>query len=358
MELYSDIYPTQLYFDNYEKVLNKIIIGKKCIIVTTKNSSYKLGIIETITKYLKENNIEYFIYDKITANPLYTSIQECIELTKDFNSDFIIGIGGGSAIDAAKSVSLMKNGVDIINDAGKGIPITGILTLSGSGTEVTPYSILTFPNNVKRSIKSQMFLSHCIIDKSLQDNLSIDYKACLIIDIFSHLIESYLSIKANEKSMNASIEGIKLVYRKDIENINLNEIDQIHSSIIGGAVITITGTAIPHGLGYYMTTHYNISHGFACGIFSNAYLKLAQTQPICKERLNRLNKELNINEGDLGIYVHSLVKKYMKPLEKKIELEEIEIMTKEFFDTGKNKQHPDDLTIDNVKQLIIDSLSN
>ena len=361
MELFKDIYPTELYFGPLQDHKDKLLLGKKCIIVTTKQSSYKLGIIDELKTLFKEEGIEYFIYDKITPNPLYVNVQECVELTKEFGGDFIIGIGGGSAIDAAKSASLMKTGVDIIEDVVKntGLPITGILTLSGSGTEVTPYSILTFPNGSKKSIKSQMFLQNCVINEEYQKELSDNYKACLIVDILSHCLESYLSIKATERSMQASMDGIKLIlesnYKKEQKEFSIESVDIIRTSIIGGAAITVAGTSVPHGLGYYITTTYGVSHGFACGIFSQAFLKLAETQEISGPKLKKLYEYLHLENGELGALIHGLVKKYMTPFSLKDMVKELDIIADEFFSTGKNKQHPDVLTQDDVKRIISES---
>ena len=360
MELYQDLYPTQLYFGKIQDYKKELLIGKKCIIVTTTTSSYKLGIIDELKKLFEEEKIEYFIYDKITPNPLYINVEECVELTKQFGGDFIIGIGGGSAIDAAKSVSLMKNGVDIINDVVKntGLPLTGILTLSGSGTEVTPYSILTFPNHSKKSIKSHMFLKNCIIDAEYQNGLTPQYRACLVVDILSHCLEAYLSIKATERSMQASVDGIKLIleqYNRQTKEFAVEKVDIIHSSIIGGAAITVAGTSVPHGLGYYITTTYNVSHGFACGIFSKAFLKLAETQEISGPKLKKLYEQLQLENGELGTIINDIVKKHMTPFSLNDMEKELDIIANEFFSTGKNKQHPDVLTENDVKSIISQS---
>jgi alcohol dehydrogenase class IV len=89
----------------------------------------------------------------------------------------LLAIGGGSAFDAAKSISLLFNGINPIEKKGEGICLNGILTLSGSGTEVTPYSILTLNTGVKRSVVGRKFVDNCVIDKSYQQNIPTKYIA-------------------------------------------------------------------------------------------------------------------------------------------------------------------------------------
>ncbi|EAL47367.2 alcohol dehydrogenase, putative [Entamoeba histolytica HM-1:IMSS-B] len=354
-ETFTDICPTQLIYGSIKDKITRIIEGKECIIVTTSHSPYSLGIIDIVKQVFKENNVDYFIYDKITPNPLYTSVKECVDLTKNFG-DFILGIGGGSAIDAAKAVSLMKNGVDILNSDGNGIPVNGILTLSGSGTEVTPFSILNLPNGTKKSIKAHMFLGKCLIDKDLQLHISDKYQCALVIDILSHCIESYLSVKATPRSMEASKKGIQMIFRHGKIGIQqVREMDCISASVIGGVAITVAGTSVPHGLGYYITTHYGISHGFACGVFSCAYLKLSEKQEICGKRLKLLYDELNIQSGEIGLFINNLLYQFMDKVQ--VKEQEVAIMVNEFLASGKNKQHPDFLDKNDIKDIIQESVS-
>ncbi|KAL7718807.1 alcohol dehydrogenase [Entamoeba marina] len=352
-DLFQDVYPTHVTIGNLSDHLDKLVIGKKCLIVTTQHSYNKLGISTLVEQYFSTHNISFVIYNKITPNPQYIHVLECYQLHHDFNPDFILAVGGGSAVDAAKAISLMMNGIDPLTTTGEGKPLSVILTLSGSGTEVTPYSILTQPNGTKKSIAGKLFPTESIIDTSFQSSIPSPYKYALLCDIMSHCIESYLSIKMTQRSSEASLKGMQLSY---LPNSNINDIDLSIPSILGGSAITITGTSIPHGLGYYMTTKHSVAHGIACAIFTAAYLEVCMKQPELKKRWDKLCDYLKVSSDDLLSYISKMVQLSLSNSKITIEKTEIDVIVEEFFATGKDKQHVGELSKADVEGIIIKSL--
>ncbi|ELP93001.1 alcohol dehydrogenase, putative [Entamoeba invadens IP1] len=348
MELYKDLYTTKVVQGNLSDNLSKIQLGKKPLIVTTSHSSDNLGIIKTLTDFFTTQHVVPVIYRGITPNPLYVSCEECVDLIKKEHCDYVVGIGGGSAVDAAKSVCMMAKGVDVLTQSGVGLPLVCILTLSGSGTEVTPYSILTLPNGSKKSVMGHLFPTVSIIDKTFQATIPPLYRYSLIADIMSHCVESLLSVKATPQSSAASLDGMKMIYR-DVSTFDITTIDTINASIIGGAAITVAGTSVPHGLGYYMTTKHNLPHGFACAVFSEAFLRLCEKQAIVGDRLRDACKSMHITCSQLELFMHTLVSKYGEVV---VQKDELEVICNEFFGTGKDHQHPVPLVRDDVLEII------
>ena len=113
--------------------------GKKCLIVTGKNGAKKSGALDDVVLALQSTETEYVIFDKIEQNPLYTTCNEASDVAKEFGAEFIIGIGGGSPLDAAKAVAVLSACKDTSADAlysGKWddvpLPIIAVGTTAGT----------------------------------------------------------------------------------------------------------------------------------------------------------------------------------------------------------------------------------
>jgi alcohol dehydrogenase class IV len=130
---------------NREELLK---LGKKAVIITGRNSAKASGALNDIIEILREASLEYHVYDKIENNPTLENVREAGLEAKSFGADFVIGIGGGSPLDAAKAVAVLA--VNSIQPSelytntfeNKPLPIAAIPTTAGTGSEVTPYSIL------------------------------------------------------------------------------------------------------------------------------------------------------------------------------------------------------------------------
>ena len=144
--------PTKVYFGR--GVINKYkadmkVLGDKAFIITGKNSSKKNGSLDQTKFALESLNIDYLIFDEVEENPSLETIEKAAAIGKEEKVDFIIGVGGGSPIDAAKAVGVFIKNPQIDGDNVfshrnlKSLPVVAIPTTSGTGSEVTPYSIVT-----------------------------------------------------------------------------------------------------------------------------------------------------------------------------------------------------------------------
>ena len=131
--------------------------GTKCLIVTGGSSAKKSGALEDVTKALEKEGISYKIYDKITENPRLDHCHEAGCLAREYGADFIIGIGGGSPLDAAKAVAVYASNPafspeDIYTPEKreKALPIVAVGTTAGTGSEVGRVSVLTNPETGRK----------------------------------------------------------------------------------------------------------------------------------------------------------------------------------------------------------------
>ena len=145
--------------------------GKKALIVTGKSSSKKNHSLQDVIDVLNENATEYVIFDEVPQNPSVELIMKASEFGRNEGADFVIGIGGGSPMDSAKAIALMIQNRDTTEEVLyqnlelRAIPVVEIPTTCGTGSEVTPYAILTrHDKNTKQSISHKIYPELACID--------------------------------------------------------------------------------------------------------------------------------------------------------------------------------------------------
>lgn len=310
--------PTKVYSED-NCVINhgkEMILGTKAMVVTGKHSSRKNGSLDDVLNVLSENNIDYIIYDDIEENPSVETIMKAKEIGCKEGVDFLIGIGGGSPLDASKSISLMmKNPLETEEvlyqpKALDWYPIVCIPTTCGTGSEVTPYSILTLhKQKTKRSTTHKVFATLALIDHKYLKSMSYNGLVNTCVDALAHLLEGHLNARSNELNRMYSKEGLSVwaKFKDALLKNDLNDIDyknMMHASMIAGLTITHTGTSIPHAMSYPVTYELNIPHGRACGLFLPGFIEAYQNKDDVNECLNLLGFN---SEGEFKDYMVQLL---------------------------------------------------
>ena len=194
--------------------------GSRCMIVTGKTSAVKSGALDDVAGVLKRCGIPYRVFDEISQNP---SVDSCIRAGRaagDFGADFVVGIGGGSALDAAKAAavfaangSLDENGFYAKNWDADPLPILLVGTTAGTGSEVTKVSVLTDSKGRKHSIHDdRLFAAAAFGDARYTMALPQPVTLSTGIDVLSHCAESWFNRKADEVSRAFAVRGIRLLY--------------------------------------------------------------------------------------------------------------------------------------------------
>lgn len=335
--------------------------GKKAFIITGKNSSKINGSLEDVINALNESEIEYCIFNNVEENPSIETVETAVEIGRNEKVDFLIGIGGGSPIDAAKAIGILinnpeYNGYDIFTAPPlASLPLIAVPTTAGTGTEVTPYAILTDNKaRTKRNFGQKVFPEIALLDASYLMNTPDNITINTAVDALSHLIEGYLSIKSNLLSDSAAEKGLLLFWEcidalKDKDfSFEIRE-KLLLSSTLGGIVIAQSGTSLPHGMGYALTYSKNIPHGKANGLLLKSYLELCGNNPKVKNILSIL--ELN-SLDKFGQFILNLVVKDCSVTEA-----EIRNYTKSMIsNTSKLKNHPGEVTEKDIYEMYITSL--
>ena len=263
-------------------------LGEKAIIVTGKHSAKINGALADVKRALEENGQQYVVYDKVMSNPTVECVYEGAGLARESGADFVIAIGGGSPMDAGKAIAVLA-AQDINRDAlfsgeyqDKVLPMAFIPTTAGTGSEVTQYAVLTNDAAQTKTPLSApfMFPDVALLDGKYMMKLSQTTTINTTVDALTHLIESYLSVRADAISSALALEGMRSLAPM-LQKLLFSELTPedrnalLYASTLGGIVIAQTGTNVVHSMGYPLTYFKNIDHGRANGLLMAEFLKYA-----------------------------------------------------------------------------------
>lgn len=264
-----------------------LISAKRAFIVTGKSGAKKSGALDDILAVLGENGAEYEIFDRIGENPLLSVCVEGGKRAAEFGADAVIGIGGGSALDASKAVALyascrLDDEKDLFDKAKCTgcLPIYAVPTTAGTGSEANPYAVMTLDGGrAKKSISNPLcYPKVSFVDPKYTYSLSGYYTVSTALDAFAHALESYLSPKSTVFSESLALFAAKNIYSvlsENTETFDGGAREKLaYSSCAAGAAISVTGTGFPHPLGYSITLLHGIPHGIACAVFDGDFIEL------------------------------------------------------------------------------------
>ncbi|ONI45030.1 alcohol dehydrogenase [Candidatus Epulonipiscioides gigas] len=335
-------------------------LGKKALIVTGKSSAKKNGSYNDVVNALNKEGIEHILFDEVEENPSLETLEKAKNMA--FGADFVIGVGGGSPMDAAKGIAIMLKHAEICANnliCGKqldAVPVVAVPTTAGTGSEVTQYAIFTDYNaGTKVNYGHKIFPHIAFLDATYMINMPIDITRYTALDALSHLIESYLNTKSNIMSEIYVQKGIEL-FSTCIEallkgELSINDRQKLLLvSTYAGMAIAQTGTSIPHTCGYNLTYYENIPHGAANVLFYRAYLNSFKN----KERAFDILGWLGIESIDkFANLIDTLLAKYKI----KCSTEKLQKYTDITFSNKlKLANHPEEVTREMILKIYQDSL--
>ena len=297
---FSSFMPSEIIFgkDCVLKNREKFNGFKKVFIVTGKSSSKLSGALDDVLNVLNEFKSDFYIFDKVQENPLLSMCYEGGQAAADFGADLIVGIGGGSPIDAAKAISLFANNPDIAPEdlynppyKNPSLPIFAIPTTAGTGSEGNAYSVITLDGkDLKKTFTYyQSYPKVSFVDPKYTLSSPYNITVSTALDALCHCIEAYLSIKSTPFSIIYASMGIKHIYSNlvkliDLKDKPISEIDYsireglMFGSLCGGVTINTASTCFPHPLGYNLTLINGLPHGKACAVFVGEFINLHENE--------------------------------------------------------------------------------
>lgn len=290
---FSAYIPTKLVFGAGElsKLAECPLPGKKALVVISAGTSMrKYGYLDRVCELLKKNNVETCVYDKILANPIKTHVMEGAGLCRQEKCDFVVGLGGGSTIDSAKSIAVMAvNDGDywdyISGGTGKGkpvskaLPVVAIPTTAGTGTEMDPWTVITNEDtNEKIGFGCALtFPAISIVDPELMLSIPPKFTAFQGFDAFFHAAEGYIASIASPVSDLYALEAVRLLYKYlPVAVKNGSDLKArckvAWAATLAGMVESTSSCTSEHSMEHAMSAYYpQLPHGAGLIAISQAY---------------------------------------------------------------------------------------
>lgn len=296
-------------------------LGSRCLIVTGKNSAKKSGALDDATAALDRHGIPWQVFDGIGQNPLLSSCHAAGAAARDFGADFLIGIGGGSPLDAVKAAAVYAANPELAPPDVYGgwktpaLPFALIGTTAGTGSEVTRVSVLTHDETGrKKSISGPDLYAKVSFGDPRRYTASLPRRFTIstALDAVAHSVESYFAKTTDAISRAFAVEALLLLIpalRAIQEPETLPDSDgrqQLYlGSIYAGLAFNGPGLCFPHAMGYLLSERYGIPHGEACAVFLPQFIEYAVREEA--QLSSRLLARLGLRKQELCSFIGGFV---------------------------------------------------
>ena len=272
-------------------------LGTRALLVTGRSAMKRTGTADRVCGVLSAAGVDVIVFDHVESDPSSATVMKGAEIARGERRDLIIGLGGGSPMDAARAIAAMAvlDGSILDYAHGKpidrpGLPLMNITTTSGTASEITPVAvILDEGRGLKMGIKSpHWFARVAITDPELTLTMPPELTAATGLDALTHAVESYLSTGATAPSEALALKAIALVGaslpaavadgadRPAREGMAL-------ASMTAGMAFANSGLGLVHGLVHPLGARLGIPHGIACGRMLPAVLRF--NRPAVEDKL-------------------------------------------------------------------------
>lgn len=307
---YTMFVPTRILFGigRLSELHQQPMPGKKALLVISDGRSVKAsGALERTEAELEKAGIEWKIFDRVNANPTKSVVMAGAKAARDNSCDFVVALGGGSVMDASKTIALMATNDGDLWEYVKGrpvpnnaLPIVAITTTAGTGSESDATSVVT-NEDTKEKIgyrHPSMFPTFSIVDPELMKTVPPIFTAYQGFDALFHATESYISVKANLMSDLYAEGAIKNVGKylaravADGSDMEARE-GMAFANTLSGAVMTIAGCTSEHSLEHALSAyHPALPHGAGLIMIARAYYAHFARAGVCDERFIAMAKML------------------------------------------------------------------
>lgn len=312
----------------------KEIGGENVLVVTGTGSTKRSGLLDRVLASLKAAGLGAAVFDKVTQNPLTTTVYEGVELAKAEGCGVILGVGGGSIMDAAKAIAFCTVNAGDVSDyifgkkQGAGaLPIVLLPTTCGTGSEGNQIAVLTNPEtkDKKALYTMQVMPRVSVIDPDVMTTMPKSVLSSVGFDAFTHSLEAYTSKKANPITDAQALLGMQLL-ADDLPKLVSGEGGAAEweavslAATLGGMVIGAAGVSAAHGMEHPASGLKNIVHGRGLAALTPPIVerltsadpeKFARVSVLlggsgaedCAESIRRFLKaiDLSVKLSDLGI---------------------------------------------------------
>ena len=324
-------------------------LGKKAFLSTGKSSMRRLGILQKVEESLKKAGVKYVLFEGVKSNPEVKDVDNAAVLAKKENCDLTIGLGGGSAVDFAKEVAVVAgcggNIWDYVETDKKPsevrpitqdtLPIIAIPTTAGTGTETTPYAVVTNSLLKLKEGFGNRFLypKVSIVDPECMIHLPPHITAWTGMDALGQALEAFTSLYSNWATDLIAEESIRFTFHNLPKAFNKGDNLEARAKVawgasLSGAAIAQVDANLAHAMSHPLSAHYNISHGLAVGLLTPPTMEFnLEAVPHKYKKIAHIMgvKVEGMNEREAALKSVEKVKELMKILKLPSGLQEVGI---------------------------------
>jgi len=249
-------------------------LGKKALIVTDSNLE-KIGLLADVKASLDAAGVGYAVYDRVVMEPVVEYVDDGLRAFREAGADVVVAVGGGSPIDTGKAIASLSRNPGEISDymganriAKPSAPLIAIPTTAGTGSEVTPFTIITnTATDVKMLISSPHLLpAVALVDPLMTLKMPRGITAATGLDALTHAIEAYVSVKAQSLTDTFALQAVRLISGNLRRAWSHPDDLEARSSVLMGALqaglaFANSSVALVHGMARPIGAYFHVAHG-------------------------------------------------------------------------------------------------
>lgn len=254
--------------------------GQRALLVTGRSAMRKSGLLARVQGWLEAAGLAVGLFDQVESDPSLGTVQAGVEQARAEGTEVVVGLGGGSALDAAKAIAAMATQEGTIWDyhAGReiereGLPFLALPTTAGTGAEITRNAVLTNEKTrLKQSIRSpRMIARAALVDPELTFSLPPDVTAYTGMDAFTQAVEALVSRSANPATDALALEAVRRLFQHlptavaDGRNAAARE-EVALGSLLSAMAFSNSGLGAVHGLAHPIGARCGVPHGLVCAV--------------------------------------------------------------------------------------------
>lgn len=338
--------PRDIYHGKDSLEVLKSLEGKKAFIVIGGGSMKRFGFLDKVLSYLKEANMETKVFEGVEPDPSVETVMKGAKEMEEFNPDWIVSIGGGSPIDAAKAMWIFYEYPDFTFEKAIvpfGLPklrrkakFVAIPSTSGTATEVTAFSVITdYKAKIKYPLADfEITPDIAIVDPSLAETMPEKLVAHTGMDALTHAIEAYTASLRSNFTDPLALKAIEMVkmhlvnsYKGDMEARG----EMHEAQCLAGMAFSNALLGIVHSMAHKVGAVFHIPHGCANAIFLPYVIKY--NRKACEDRYAQIARHIGLkgeSERELTDAIIDLINKFNKELNIPSSMKEYGIEENEF----------------------------
>ncbi|WP_040212485.1 iron-containing alcohol dehydrogenase [Clostridium polynesiense] len=369
--------PRDIYFGKGSMEVLKSLKGNRAVIVTGGSSMQKFGFLDKTVQYLKEAGMEVKLIEGVEPDPSVETVMKGAEFMREFQPDWIVSIGGGSPIDAAKAMWIFYEHPEVTFDDVKD-PFTvpelrnkakfaAIPSTSGTATEVTAFSVITDYNlGIKYPLADYNLTPDvAIVDSDLAETMPAKLTAYTGMDALTHAIEAYVAGLRSAFSDPLAMQSIEMIkdHLFDSYNGDKNAREQMHiAQCLAGMAFTNALLGITHSMAHKTGAIFHIPHGCANAIYLPYVIDFNKKE--CISRYAEIARRLGLSgntEDELTDSLTSMIREMNKKMNIPCSLKEYGITEEDFkanLDKISENAVADACTGSNPRKISVEEMKN